>query len=296
MTVVLASCAACSQKMESVSSSSRAESATPVDAVVVPSPPAAADPRPAPHPSPRMTARPPAAIAVPPSAIYAPEVMERREITGSAPLTPNAASGNRDKLRLRPPTAALRVEPPKASAESAINDWPFASQLSKSDIAFNTPDKMVMGETADMQLIIDPSKTSEEIKKEIKAEGEKVGATVLVSKVVIVKVLAPDFDVVELVNKGRQAIDFNGPTEWKWTISPKSKGSHKIHLTITAVIQIDGDKAERLIKTFDKEIVVVVTPKQVIVGFFEKYWQWLFTTLLLPLGLWLWKRYKGKEE
>jgi len=184
---------------------------------------------------------------------------------------------------------------PVNSADEAMKTWPFLGQLKKADIAFNTPKQMEMGNEASLRLIIDPTKTAEEIKQAITAEGAKIGATVQVSKVVVAKLLAPDFDVIELVNRGKQAIDFNGPTEWRWIITPKKEGSHKIHLTISAVVEVGNDKAERFIRSFEHEITVIVKPTDRIRGLVEKHWQWGFSSLLVPLGVWLWKRRKEKQ-
>lgn len=187
--------------------------------------------------------------------------------------------------------ASRRAAPSAVPTEEEIGNWPFFSQLSAADMAFNSPTQMQLGENVDIQLIIDPTKTSEQIKKQITAEGEKVGATIKISKVIVAKLRANDFDILELVNEGKQAVDLNGPTEWLWNIRPKSTGAHKIHLTISAVVEIDGTtKAERLIRTFDHEITVIITPEDQLKSWLKEYWQWLFSTLLLPLGMWLWKK------
>lgn len=182
------------------------------------------------------------------------------------------------------------------TAKEAMETWPFADQLSKAAMAFNTPDMIKLGNSADMQLIIDPTKTAEQIKKEIEAEGSKLGADIQVSKVVVAKVLAPDFEVIEFIEKGRQAIDFNGPTEWRWTITPKKIGEHKVNVTVSAVIEIDGDRAERLIKVFDREIAVTVTPAEAVKFFFSKNWEWFWSAIVLPFFVWMWKQYKKKKR
>jgi hypothetical protein len=180
-----------------------------------------------------------------------------------------------------------------------MNNWPFADQLSKATIAFNTPESIKLGNSAEMQLIIDPSKTAEEVKKLVRAEGVVEGSDIVVSKIAVVKVLAPEFEVIEFVSQGRQAIDFNGPTEWRWTITPQKMGEHKVTVTVSAVIEIGSDRAERLIKVFDREIPVTVTPGDAVKLFFTKNWQWMWSAVGLPFLVALWKRWKkkrGEEE
>lgn len=177
--------------------------------------------------------------------------------------------------------------------------WPFADQMSKANMAFNTPESIKLGNSADMQLIIDPSKTVEEIKKQIRAEGVIDGSEIKVAKVVVAKVLAPDFEVIEFISQGRQAVDLNGPTEWRWTITPQKMGAHKVTVTVSAVIEIGGDRAERLIKVFEREVAVTVTAGDAVKLFFTKNWQWMWTAVGLPFLVALWKRWKkkrGEEE
>jgi hypothetical protein len=51
-----------------------------------------------------------------------------------------------------------------------------------------------------------------------------------------------------------QAVSKIQETEWKWEIHPKKEGKHKLHLTLTALLEIDGRSTPRTIRTFDKVI------------------------------------------
>lgn len=288
LAVLIAACAVTEHPFIDRESRSQAAMPPPVLTQAAPPPPPRyeSEHRPGTHyiRGPATGSAPPPMPAPPP-----PKVESSANVSGTVPAP------------ARPPRAPAIAEAPPATdvdqndAAEAIKTWPFLGQLRKADIAFNTPGQMKMGEKADLQLIIDPTKTSEEIKQAITAEGAKFGATVHVSKVVVAKLLAPDFDTIELVNRGKQAIDFSGPTEWRWIITPKKEGSHKIHLTISAVVEVGSDRAERFIKSFDHEITVIVTPTDRMKGLVEKHWQWGFSSLLVPLGVWLWKRRKEKQ-
>jgi hypothetical protein len=89
-----------------------------------------------------------------------------------------------------------------------------------------------------------------------------------------------------------QAVSKRQQTEWKWEIDPKEEGKHRLHLTLTALLEIDGHSTPRAIRTFDKIIEVNVTATQKIGLFFKNNWQWLWAAILVPVAGWLWKRKK----
>lgn len=176
-----------------------------------------------------------------------------------------------------------------------MDSWPFADQLSRASMAFTTPETIELGESADMQLIIDPTQTADEVARSLSVDGARVATTVLVSKVVVARVIAPDFEVTEFIHNGRQALDPSGPTEWRWTISPKTKGDLAINVTVLAVIELGSDRAEKLIKVFDRQVTVTVTPTNAVKTFVKDNWQWLWS-VIVPFLIWLFMRNRKKEK
>ena len=87
-----------------------------------------------------------------------------------------------------------------------------------------------------------------------------------------------------------QAVSAVERTKWKWDVHPKQEGKHQLYLTLTALIDIDGQNTPRMIKTFDQSIEVSVTTPQKISLFFKNNWQWLWAAIFVPLGGWLWQR------
>jgi hypothetical protein len=87
------------------------------------------------------------------------------------------------------------------------------------------------------------------------------------------------------VSKGHRA-------EWNWEIHPKEQGQHRLHLTLTALLETDGRSTPRAIRTFSKNIEVNVTTTQQIGIFVKNNWQWLWAAILVPIAGWLWKRRK----
>ncbi len=76
----------------------------------------------------------------------------------------------------------------------------------------------------------------------------------------------------------------------KWSLSAKKPGQHKIHLTIVAIIDADGEKFRKSIKTYEKTIKINVSASQLVGGFISKNWQWLWAAILVPAGTLYYRR------
>jgi hypothetical protein len=99
-----------------------------------------------------------------------------------------------------------------------------------------------------------------------------------------------DFFTVKSLSTLTQNIDTVSYTEWEWILIPKKSGKSPIKLIIK-IKSINKD-----IVVFNKNVIVKTAPKVVISGFVEKYCQWIFTTIIIPLVIWYWNRKKKKDD
>lgn len=159
-------------------------------------------------------------------------------------------------------------------------------------IAFNTPESINIEDSAQIQLILSFKESMEELKNEIAEEGKKEGAQIIATERMEARLSGDKFQILAITPE-LQAVSATEKTEWKWEIHPKEKGQHKLHLTLTALVKIDGQSTPRAIKTYSKIIHVNVTAVQKVGIFFQNNWQWLWATLLVPVG-WVWKRRKNQ--
>lgn len=86
-------------------------------------------------------------------------------------------------------------------------------------------------------------------------------------------------------------------TEWKWDVKALRGGNLKLYLTLNAIVEYEDGAGKRpvTIKTFDKYYVVAVPwSENAALKFVGNNWQWVWTTLIIPVGLWL-KNRKRKE-
>jgi hypothetical protein len=98
------------------------------------------------------------------------------------------------------------------------------------------------------------------------------------------------FDVVKS-NSSVQIVDTLDYTEWQFALTPVRSGIFQINI-ITSII-IDGNKKE---KVYEAKILVKANHKKVIKSFWSKHWQWLFTTLFIPFGVFIYKRRKESKN
>lgn len=161
-------------------------------------------------------------------------------------------------------------------------------------IAFNTPTHINIDDSPQIQLKLSLNETVEKLKRSITEKGKKMGATIRVSDRMEARLSGNMFRITAITPE-TQAVSKKQETEWKWVIHPKKEGTHKLYLTLTALLEVSGQTTPRAIRTFDKKIAVNVTPTQKVRLFFMNNWQWLWAAILVPVAGWLWKR-KGKKR
>ena len=162
------------------------------------------------------------------------------------------------------------------------------------NIAFNVPERINGRDTAVIQLLLSLAKPSDELKLAIEAAGLKEGARIRVSDRMEARLTGPNFSITA-VTPEVQAISHLAATEWKWDIKPTADGPQSLHLTLSALITIDGASTPRAIRTFDKTIDVEVTTYQRVNSFLQNNWQWLWATVLVPIVGWVWKRRRSAQ-
>lgn len=167
-------------------------------------------------------------------------------------------------------------------------------QLRLGNIAFNTPQSMEIEKSQNVQLLLSLDQTIEELKSNIQALGNKEGASIKVSDRMEATLSGLAFNIAN-VTPNEQAIASKGVTSWQWEVIPKKEGRQQLYLTLTALLEVDGNDTKKSIKTFEKVIQVEVSPYQKASAFIVGNWQWLWATLVLPFGLWSWKKLKKQS-
>ena len=181
-----------------------------------------------------------------------------------------------------------RMHVPAHSVDGLLDKMDFGT------IAFNVPSNININDSPQIQLLLSHAEAVDELIRSIVKEGEKVGATIRVSDRMEARLTGYMFQITAITPE-IQAVSKSKETEWRWEIHPKEEGQHSLHLTLTALLEIDGHSTPRAIRTFDKKIQVTITRTQKLTKFFKDNWQWLWVAILVPVCGWLWKQKTAKN-
>jgi hypothetical protein len=149
--------------------------------------------------------------------------------------------------------------------------------------------------TALIHLVLSVVRPIEDLKQMIEAEGERIGARIQVSNRMEARLSGTNFQITAITPE-TQAVTRNDVTDWKWEIKPISAGRQYLHLTLSALLKLEGISTPRTIRTFDRTIEVEVSWDQRVTTFLKNNWQWLWAAILVPVAGWLWKRKKDSLQ
>ena len=161
-------------------------------------------------------------------------------------------------------------------------------------IAFNVPQHIDLDKTAEIQLLLSLDQTVSQLQSQLEEAGARTGSQIRVSQSMEAALTGPHFQI-EAITPEAQAITQHGATEWKWEVVPKKSGRLNLHLTLTAIVEMEGRSVKHAIRTFDKTIEINVSFNQRATAFIEENWKWLWATILVPLAAWLLRRRRKGE-
>jgi len=188
------------------------------------------------------------------------------------------------------------------NSEVAIIDDTDNSNTSKGIIAYSIPTEMIVGQKYKIRVRIAKDREGKDVliigDRNIPINDVDVNSRINIEDIRVEKVMTSElmydessFLVSELSSKV-QNIEDKGYTEWSWFISPLKSG--KGYLKLIIKVRIDGSDVQKDIVVFDKHIDVVPDRIWTFKSWLSKYWQWLLSTIIIPFGIWLYKR-KKKE-
>lgn len=211
----------------------------------------------------------------------APPPLPRVDVPGTVGASPSPP----------PPPLASPPEPAPAPTPAPAHQLleqidNYLRQLDAGSIAFNAPERMIAGQTTDIRLLLSPQLSQEALKEQLQGlPGTLQGATVRIAPQMEATLSGQHF-AITAITPSVQSVSRDEPTEWRWQVTANSAGQHRLHLVLNATVE----GASRTLRTFDRTIDVDVTFGQQVSGFVSGNWQWLWTTALVPLAGWMWKR------
>ena len=98
------------------------------------------------------------------------------------------------------------------------------------------------------------------------------------------------FNIVKQ-NSDRQFIDDSDYTEWIYSVQPLNSGNLKLNIIVSI---IKDDNVKQIV--YFNTIYVKSNSVIIIKGFWETYWQWLITTFIIPLAIFIYKKSKKEDK
>ena len=201
----------------------------------------------------------------------------------SATPTPVKSNSNQSSQGTPKPNSSPDID--------AISD-----SLAIGNIAFNKPDSMELDKAAEIQLVLSPTRSPDELSGLIEEEGAVQNRSVKVSDYMEATLTGDNFTISNPTQ--RKLVSRSGVTEWRWDVTPTKEGQQRLHLTLSAIVNYENGEKPLEIKSFHEAIDVNVTFKQrlwTIASAIGRNMGWLWPGLLVPAAVWLWNRRKKKK-
>ena len=170
--------------------------------------------------------------------------------------------------------------------------------LKQANIAFNTPTAMKKNETYLISLKLSSTKSVDDLLAAIEGD-EKESAEVNYGNRMLASLVARKrgaFDIVSITSDEQAISSLVDETTWTWSVTPLDSGKKHLHLTLVALLDINGEKTPFQIKSFEKTIEVEVSALNALLDFIKASWEWIMGSLIFPLIVWLWKIRSTKNE
>lgn len=172
------------------------------------------------------------------------------------------------------------AQPAPGNGSPSLDD--VLDDLELVNVAFNAPRTMHLNEPVVIQLLLSGGQTVEQLQKELTALGEQEGEQIRASDTMEAQLTGPGFDIAP-VTPAVQLVSKEAVTEWQWEVEPTKTGERRLHLTLSALIDLGGKERTYTVRTFERTLVVKVTFGERLETFVGENWQWLWTALLIPI-------------
>ena len=161
------------------------------------------------------------------------------------------------------PAVAL-VAPPapkKLKADRILNRL-------QSRLVFDPPKVLRMDESKTITLLLSQTKTPQELERELEERGGGgsnrqifTAEEIPTAQRMEARLSGKDFQI-EALDSETQAIALDSSTVWRWEVKPTSWGKKRLHLTVSAVLEVQGETTNRTVTTYDKDVTVTVLISQ----------------------------------
>lgn len=168
------------------------------------------------------------------------------------------------------------------------------------DINYVIQDSMAVNETEEIVVTISEGLTRDEVISRVKYLEENKNNVktneLRIAPIMSVSLIDPtgeNFRIVP-ITPTEQFLEDNEITFWKWNVTPLNKGNNPLTLTVNVIL---GDKTKN-VEVYE-DLVYVYSTETIwdkVVYFWKSDWKWIFSTLLIPLFIWLYNKFFKKKN
>ncbi len=182
---------------------------------------------------------------------------------------------------------------------SQIIDNQLTENITPGTMAYSVPEQMKVGNTYNIKLRI--SKDNNKIQlingdRDITISDTSIKSIVTIESIRVEPIMSAQlvsdeksFEIKSLSTEV-QNIEESGYTEWQWLIKPLKGGENFLKLVVKVRVKEDGQEFYKDITVFDKKIPVKSNTIFTVKSFLSQYWQWIMTTIIIPLIIWFYKK------
>ncbi len=209
----------------------------------------------------------------------------------------NSKFGEEDFLTSSPPPLN-GAEVVKNGFEHIITNvnTPIGRTANLGQVLYQFPDTMTLYKVYNITIRISKDTNLSEVvltdlkkNEEIKRTKIQVGSYMMVELKNDIE-SDPHFNITR-INSTQQELDTTLYTTWNFRVEPIKVGESQLNLVISI---INGNNKKEIV--YSDKILVKNNITKKIVNWWETEWKWAFTTIIIPIFLYLWKKFKSKKE
>jgi hypothetical protein len=159
-------------------------------------------------------------------------------------------------------------------------------QFARASIAYNAPSEMQMDDIVTIELLLNPSKSEEELKEEVTEPGTvQSSANVQITPQMKAELIPADpqaFTVTPLHDDPVQVISGLETTRWSWDVTAKKGGAQRLSIVIYRLVKYEDKEDWRVVETYRANIRVQVT---LLNRLQSLGWMWIVGPILILLAI-----------
>lgn len=211
--------------------------------------------------------------------------------------TPIRADNRRElrELQGRLDAAQERIDALQSASDDFSKANAVVARLEDARIVFSTPVQLNIDESGRAKLELSFEQSFAEMAKTMPSLGRIEADVVKASPRMKAELIGESFSIEPTLPEEQLVTKTDGG-HWVWLIKPKRSGPLTLDLTLTAIVDLGHSSVRKLLRTYDRQIVVDVTTWQRAGAFLSDNWQWMWGGLFLPGIPLLWRRVRKRQR